>query len=94
DVVNALLLSIFPSKGQHIFKIGSGRGRSLNEVIAAIEAATNRLAIKRYLDARVFDVPANVLNIEAAQKFLGWRPEVDFAQGINKFCKWIQAVDG
>lgn len=94
DVVNALLLSIFPSRGQHVLNIGSGRGRSLNEVIAAIESAFHCQAVKRYLDARVFDVPANVLNIEAARKFLGWCPEVEFAQGVNNFCKWLQAVEG
>ena len=94
DVVNALLLSLLPSNGQHVFNIGSGRGHSLNEVIATIEAATNCQAVKRYLNARAFDVPVNVLNIEAARKFLGWRPEVDFEEGINNFCKWIQSVDG
>ncbi|MBQ6657004.1 MAG: NAD-dependent epimerase/dehydratase family protein [Ottowia sp.] len=94
DVVNALLLSLFPSNNQHVFNIGSGRGHSLNEVISAIEAVSNCQAVRRYLDARTFDVPANVLNIEAARKFLGWCPKVSFDAGINNFYKWIRSVEG
>lgn len=90
DVVNALVLSISPSNGQHVFNIGSGRGYSLNEVIATIEDVTRRQVIKRYLDARVFDVPVNVLSIVAAQEFLGWSPKVSFTAGIDSFYKWLE----
>ena len=62
----------------------------MNEVIATIEDVTRRQVIKRYLDARVFDVPVNVLSIVAAQEFLGWSPKVSFAAGIDSFYKWLE----
>jgi UDP-glucose 4-epimerase len=91
DVVDALLLSIAPSKGGHVFNIGSGCGHSLNEVLSTIEEATQRRAIRRYRDARIFDVPTNVLSIDAARKFLGWRPQVSFSTGIKRFAQWLEA---
>lgn len=84
-------MSIAPSNGRRVFNIGSGRGHSLNEVLATIEEVTRRQVIKRYLDARVFDVPVNVLGIEAAQEFLGWSPKVSFTTGIDSFCKWLES---
>jgi UDP-glucose 4-epimerase len=91
DVVNAVLLSIEPSKSRHIFNIGSGCGRSLNEVLTTIEEVTHRKAKRRYRDPRVFDVPINVLNIDAASKYLGWNPQVSFSTGISMFYQWLEA---
>lgn len=90
DVVDALLLSIKPSKGSHIFNIGSGNGHSLNEVLTTIEDVTHRKAIRCYRDARVFDVPINVLNIDAARKHLAWSPKVSFSKGISRFAQWLE----
>lgn len=93
DVIDALILSITPSHGQHVFNIGSGLGHSLNEVMSTIEAVTHRPIIRRYLDARVFDVPSNVLSIEAAREVLGWSPGIPFAVGIDKFSKWLETSE-
>lgn len=91
DVVDALLHSLPPSAGAHVFNVGSGRGHSLNEVLATIEVVTGRQVARRYLDARVFDVPANILGIDAARTSLDWSPKVSFADGIARFANWLQA---
>lgn len=91
DVINALILSILPSNGRHVFNIGSSCGHSLNEVLATIEDVTHCQVVRRYLDARTFDVPINVLSIVAARESLGWSPEVSFRSGIERFVKWLEA---
>lgn len=93
DVVNALLLSIYPSNGRNVFNIGSGSGHSLNEVLTAIENVTQRKVIRRYLDARTFDVPVNVLSIKAARESLGWVPQVSFRNGVDRFAKWLETCE-
>jgi UDP-glucose 4-epimerase len=89
DVIDILLLSINPSNGRYVFNVGCGCGHSLNEVLATIEDVTGRQAVKRYLDARVFDIPVNVLGIDAAKESLGWHPKVNLAAGIERFAKWL-----
>lgn len=89
DVIDALVSSLTPSNERHVFNIGSGHGRSLNEVLTTIENVTNRQVIRRYLSSRAFDIPVNVLSIDAARESLGWYPKVDFAVGLEKFAKWL-----
>jgi len=93
DVVEALLLSIPPTKQQHVFNIGSGRGHSLKEALSTIEMVTKRDVARHYQEARAFDVPANILDISAAREILGWQPKVEFDEGVERFSKWIQAHD-
>jgi UDP-glucose 4-epimerase len=89
DVVDALLICLEHTGSERVLNIGAGRGHSLNEVLDSIENATGRLAKRRYLPGRVFDVPVSVLNIERAKKFLGWSPKVDFDQGLKRFAAWL-----
>lgn len=89
DVVNALLAALERSPNEHVFNIGSGRGHSLNEVLDVIEAVTGRVAVRRYLPGRVFDVPVSVLAIERAQRSLDWSPRISFDQGLAKFVDWL-----
>lgn len=91
DVIDALLLSLTPSNGTHVFNIGSGCGHSLNEVLYTIESVTKSPVLKRYVESRAFDVPVNVLNIDLARRVLGWTPKIDFATGIDRFYQWLMA---
>lgn len=95
DVVEALMAALERSSSrEHIFNIGSGRGHSLNEVLAAIEQVTGRSAIRRYLPARPFDVPRSVLSIQRAVEVLQWAPRMDFESGVRRFAQWLEHAQG
>jgi len=83
DVVDALLAALERTCDEHVFNIGAGRGHSLNEVIDAIERITGRVADRRYLPGRVFDVPVSVLAIERARQSLAWSPKISFDHGLE-----------
>jgi UDP-glucose 4-epimerase len=89
DVVDALMISLEQSAGEHVFNIGAGQGHNLNEVLTAIERATGRVANRIYLAGRPFDVPVSVLCIARAKELLGWSPNVDFEQGLKRFAAWL-----
>jgi len=89
DVVDALLAALERTCDEHVFNIGAGRGHSLNEVIDAIERITGRVADRRYLPGRVFDVPVSVLAIERARQSLAWSPKISFDHGLEKFAEWL-----
>lgn len=90
DVVDALLKAMHLGGSDQVFNIGSGRGHSLNELLAAIETVTGRRAERRYLRPRAFDVPVSVLNITKARHALGWAPVVPFEKGLARFATWLQ----
>ena len=66
-----------------VVNVGGGRGQSVQEVIAHVEAGTGRRADVRFLPGRAFDVPRNVLDIRRAAEVLGWTPETDFDAGVR-----------
>jgi len=92
DVVAALEKAMNDQSDVRIFNIGSGRGRSLIEVIGAIEALLNvKLKIVRK-QARPIDVPVSVLSIERAREVLGWAPNTSFETGLQCTLDWWRSV--
>jgi UDP-glucose 4-epimerase len=63
--------------------IGSGRGASLNELIAAISEKLGKEIEVDYRPARTFDVRRNVLDVTKAAELLAWRPQIALRQGIS-----------
>lgn len=89
DVARAFLKAMSYSGEHGLFNIGAGEGRSLNDLIGAIESLVGRPVARKYLPGRSFDVPTNILDISRAKTFLGWRPETLFRDGLFKTFKWL-----
>lgn len=89
DVINALMKAAFYHGEERLFNIGSGQGKSLNEILAAIETLLHRPVARTYLAGRAFDVPANVLDIAHAQKQLAWTPQILFEDGLARTFHWL-----
>lgn len=91
DVANAFLKAIEYDGPESIFNIGSGMGKSLNDVISEIEEILEMKFDIKYQPARPFDVPVSILSIELALAELGWAPQVSFRDGIRKTASWMAA---
>lgn len=89
DLVDALIRAMTHEGNDFIFNIGSGEGRSLNEVIRAMEVVLDRRIEIRYLEGREFDVPASVLDITRAREKLLWGPRIGFEQGLIQAASWV-----
>jgi len=83
DAVSAMLQAVQYAGDERIFNIGSGRGHSVREIIAAIERTTGKTAQVRYTAARKFDIPVSILDISRATAELGWAPGVELAEGLR-----------
>lgn len=88
DLAHAALLAAITAHSRVVYNIGSGVGRSLNDVIAAVEAVSGRPLDVCYLSARPSDVPANVLDAALARQLLGWAPRVSFEEGLWLTWEW------
>lgn len=92
DVVEAFV-KVMSYSGEHrVLNIGSGAGKSLNEVIVAIESLLARKVKHRFLPGRKFDVPINVLDSSRACTALGWQPRVSFEQGLLRMLTWMKGA--
>ena len=88
DVIDAMEVAAVDGRDARLFNIGLGQGRSLREVIAAIEAQLGRRLDVDWKPGRSIDVPASVLAIERARDVLGWVPKTQFEQGLEKTIAW------
>lgn len=93
DVVEALKLAATHDGPGRIFNIGSGEGRSLNDIVASI---SKLLAVKIPVDrrsGRPVDVPVSILDTTLAAKDLNWRPRTKFEEGLYSTISWMQSIE-
>jgi UDP-glucose 4-epimerase len=90
DVVDAFIKSMDHFGEPHVFNIGSSYGRSVNELLSAIEELIGHPVMRRYLPARKFDVPVSMLDISRAKDILGWQPRFSFRDGLQRTLDWIR----
>lgn len=88
DVVDALEAAAADRSDLRVFNIGSGRGRSLHEIIAAIEMQLERKLAISWKPKRPIDVPTSVLAIDRAKSVLGWTPKTPFDHGLEQTIAW------
>jgi UDP-glucose 4-epimerase len=82
DAVDALLRVASGPLGHSVYNIGSGVGRDLHDVAAAVERVVGcPLAIERQ-PARLVDLPWSVLDPTRAENDLGWRAAIPFEEGV------------
>ncbi|HWL51917.1 MAG TPA: SDR family NAD(P)-dependent oxidoreductase [Chthoniobacteraceae bacterium] len=72
------------------FNLGESETTTLSELIAEIERATGRTALKRLLPEQPGDVPLTYADISKARKLLGYQPTTPISEGIPKFVQWYQ----
>jgi UDP-glucose 4-epimerase len=87
DDVAAALLRLADYDGEErLFNIGSGEGRSVQQLIDAVLDAHGATAAVRTDPAKVRPVerPVLVADIERARRVLGWSPQTSFRDGIAR----------
>jgi UDP-glucose 4-epimerase len=84
-----LCAAALASSATGVFNAGSGTGRSLCELIAAMEQRFGAKARVRYEQGRALDVPRIVLDISAARRTFGWSPQIDFGDGLDETRAWL-----
>jgi UDP-glucose 4-epimerase len=88
DVVDALIATGLDQSSERVFNIGSGHGRDLREVIAAIEMQLGTKLRVAWKPGRAMDIPASVLSIDRAKAVLNWAPKTSFEDGLKQTILW------
>ena len=91
DVAEACAKAVAAAgSGIGVFNIGSGRGVTVNEILAAVEGVTGRKIETRWQPSLGGDV-GFVLDTSAAAHALNWAPEWSLGDGLRETWRWTQA---
>lgn len=90
DVIDAIVAAATDTGEERLFNVGSGNGRSVRNVLAAVEHALGRPLDIVWKGGRPVDVPVSILSIARARDVLGWEPKTAFEAGISKTIAWWQ----
>lgn len=83
------LEKLFETGQGHCVNLGTGRGHSVLEVIAAYQRACNRAVPYTISDRRPGDVPIYVARADKAAEVLGFRTEKTLDQMCASSWKWV-----
>lgn len=95
DVVNATVLGL-EKKDATGLSFNIGTGVSTNVITVARMLCKNfasTIDIKISGNFRLGDIRHNYADITLANKVLGYTPKVNFADGIRRFCDWVNTQD-
>lgn len=84
DAVDALVRAGHVERASHTLNIGSGEGRTLNDVIAALQMHFHKPIKVEHRPARPFDAPVSVLDSAKARREIGWSPRIKFEEGVRR----------
>jgi UDP-glucose 4-epimerase len=92
DVAEALMLAVSHEGAGRIFNIGSGEGRSLNDIVASIDRLLDEKIPVEHRPGRPVDVPVSILDTSFAASDLGWRPHTAFESGLLNTIEWMKSI--
>jgi UDP-glucose 4-epimerase len=87
DLIEAVIAAGNHRGGPLVMNIGSGVGKSLNDIVDALGRVWPQKIEVNYTEGRDFDVPVSVLDISLAANALNWRPRTSFEAGVEATLK-------
>jgi UDP-glucose 4-epimerase len=93
DVVESLKLAATHGGAGRIFNIGSGEGRTLNEIVASINRLLGKEIQVNRRSGRTVDVPVSILDTSFAARELNWYPRTPFEEGLASTISWMKSIE-
>jgi UDP-glucose 4-epimerase len=93
DVVTAFLCAAeAPVTTTGIFNIGTGAQTTVSDLHRLIAEAVGVERSPDHAEARTGEVQASALDPTQAAQMLGWKPDIDLAEGIKRTVDWLRRV--
>lgn len=94
NVVSANLLACRAPAGQvagRVFNVATGSRIDLNETFQVIKKLTSFRGDVKYESERAGDVKHSLADLSLAEKHLGYKPVVNFEEGLQRTIEWYKA---
>lgn len=82
--------SLSPVAPFRVVNLGNSTKVRLEDFIDAIESATGKTAIRKYMDMQPGDVPATWANSTLLQNLTGYAPQTQIQDGVARFVDWYR----
>lgn len=96
DDVSSAFVAAARYEGPHrVMNVGSGQGRSLNQLVDDVRAVLGRPALEVVRKGgRAADVPVSVLDTALIRRATGWQPGVEWMAGLAGTADWMRGAYG
>jgi len=90
DIIDGTMAAIEKCGGFNIYNLGESRPITVNELVAKIEKALGKKAIKEYVPPQPGDVERTYADVTKAAKELGYKPATTIEKGLAEFVTWLR----
>jgi UDP-glucuronate 4-epimerase len=90
DIIDGTVTAMEKCAGFNIYNLGESRPITVNDLVAAIEKALGKKAIKEYVPPQPGDVERTYADVTKAVNELGYNPSTDIADGLARFVAWLR----
>jgi nucleoside-diphosphate-sugar epimerase len=93
NAVEANLLACHAPPSQaagKVFNVATGRRVTLNETFQLLRGMTSYKGQPNYGPERGGDIKHSLADISQAEKYLGYKPKVDFEEGLRRTVEWYR----
>ncbi|MFA5252110.1 MAG: GDP-mannose 4,6-dehydratase [Phycisphaerae bacterium] len=90
DIIDGVVAAMNKCAGFHIYNLGESRPISVSDLIAEIEKALGKKAVKKYLPPQPGDVERTFADVTKAVNELGYKPNTTIQAGLAKFVQWLR----
>jgi len=94
NAVEANLLACTTPAGQvagKVFNVATGRRITLNQTFKLLQKLTSYSASPVYAAERGGDIKHSLADISQAEQHLGYKPDVDFEEGLRRTVDWYRS---
>jgi UDP-glucose 4-epimerase len=91
DVTDAFARAVGDLGDGRRFNIGTGVGTTVRDLHTAVAAAADAADEPVLGEARLGELQAIILNVNAARDHLGWMPQTSLSDGLAKTLDWIRS---
>jgi UDP-glucuronate 4-epimerase len=90
DIVNGIVAAMGRCDGFNIYNLGESEPITVNDLIAEIEKALDKKAIRQCQPPQPGDVERTYADITKAAEDLGYKPSTHIQAGLAKFNAWLR----
>jgi len=90
DIINGTVAAMQKCAGFNIYNLGESRPITVNDLVAEIEKALGKKAIKEHVPLQPGDVERTYADVTKAVSELGYNPKTKIEDGLAKFVTWLR----
>jgi UDP-glucose 4-epimerase len=89
DAIDATIAVLESKSHDTVFNVGSGEGRSVNQLVDIMSKVVGKKIIPNYIKENSKYIQKVILDISKIQNQIGWKPSINIEEGIRRTWEWI-----